>query len=89
MASRKNLKKSINAVCYDIIDECLTLHEMQKTDENKIRPLLNDAILFRNELITRFGKARKSENAAAEYKKIDFDLEEKTLEFIDRLNELI
>ncbi|MBX7094968.1 MAG: hypothetical protein K1X56_09610 [Flavobacteriales bacterium] len=88
MASRKLLKANINAVCFDIIDECLTLHDFENVSEEKIRPLLNDAIQFRNDLITRFGKARKSENAAAEYKKMELELDEKTLEFIDRLNEL-
>jgi len=89
MASRKDLKQLINSFCYDVIDDCLTLIELQKAGEEKIRPLLNDAIELRNDLMLRFGQARKAENPGAVYKAIYTDLENNTLEYIDRLNALV
>lgn len=88
MASRKLLKDNINSICFDIIDECLTLHEFGGITEEKVRPLLNDAINFRNDMIGRFGAIRKNGNQGAAYKEMELELDEKVLEFIDRLNGL-
>lgn len=89
MSSKRHLKKLVNAVCFDIIDELLTIRELHNLSDDKIRDLLNDAINFRNDCITRINVSRKSDDKSAVMKKVSQDLDEKMLEFIDRINALV
>ena len=88
MASKRSLKKNVNDVCFDIIDELLTMQDMYNPHQDKIRELLEETVVFRNQCIDRINAARKAENPAEVLHKINEDLEEQTISFIDRLNQL-
>lgn len=88
MASRRILKKAINAVCFDIIDECLTLREFGQATEDQVVPILNDAISLRNDLIQKLNQGAKGKEGRVAARQVRTELEEKILSFIDRLNEI-
>ncbi len=88
MASKKELKDIINAVCFDIIDECLTLRELNNLPDEKVTPLLNDTIALRNDLITRVNQSKGRKAQGKELKTLRQELENKLPDFIDQVNAL-
>jgi hypothetical protein len=88
MASKRNLKKNVNAVCFDIIDELMTMQDMYNPKKEEIRQLLDEAIIFRNDFINRINTAKKEEKPGKALKTLNEELEEQTISFLDRLNAL-
>lgn len=88
MASKRELKKIINAITFDVVDECMYALDATDGSGEAILALLNDAIRFRNEAIDAINASRKSKETAQSLKKIAASLEDKTLDFIERLNKL-
>lgn len=88
MASKKELKKIINAIAFDVVDECFYQLDNASGDTEKVLTLLNDAINFRNEAIIAVNAARRSENPAKAIKAVAESLENTTFDFIERLNKL-
>mgnify|MGYP001031588807 CR=1 FL=1 len=56
MASRKNLKKEINDLCYEVVSDCFTYHLVHEdANRDKVMKIITGAIELRNELIARMG----------------------------------
>lgn len=84
MASIKNLKKEINYVLVDIIDECLiTLTENTKKSE----AIVDEAIIVFDELIAKVN-AKNVENKKNHFKAIELELTKRAAKLLVKINAL-
>lgn len=83
MASIKNLKKDINYVLGDIIDECI----LKAGDTKKTEALIDETISTFDELIAKIN-AKDVENKKAHFKAVNAELEEKAMKLLDKVNKL-
>ncbi|MFY0629542.1 MAG: hypothetical protein JXR05_04115 [Flavobacteriaceae bacterium] len=84
MASIKNLKKDINYVLGDVIDECLT---KLTADTKKTEALVDEVITTFDELIAKVN-AKDVENKKAHFKAIETELETRAGKLLDKVNKL-
>ena len=84
MASIKNLKKDINYVLGDIIDECIV---SASGDTKKIEAIVDEAIVVFDELIAKVN-AKKIENKKTHFKAIEEELEKKATKLLTKVNKL-
>ncbi len=88
MASIKNLKKDINYVLGDIIEECYIWElENPKKDTVNTEAIINDVFVTFDALLVRVSD-KNIENKKAHYKLISEDLEKVASEFIVKVNNL-
>ena len=84
MASIKNLKKDINYVLGDIIDECIVY---ASGDTKKIEAIVDEAIVVFDELIAKVN-AKNIENKKTHFKAIEEELEKKATKLLTKVNKL-
>lgn len=84
MASIKNLKKDINYVLGDIIDECIV---SASGDTKKIEAIVDEAIVVFDELIAKVN-AKNIENKKTHFKTIEEELEKKATKLLTKVNKL-
>lgn len=84
MASIKNLKKDINYVLGDVIDECLS---KLTNDTKKSEAIVDEAITVFDDLMEKVN-AKGVENKKAHFKAIGAELESKATELLDKVNKL-
>ena len=82
MASIKNLKKDINYVLGDIIDESLV---SSNGDAKKTEAVIDEAIDIFDDLITKVN-AKDVENKKAHFKAIEAELEVRANKLLDKVN---
>lgn len=88
MASVQNLKKDVNYVISDIIEECYIwqlIHDEAQAE--KADKLIDEAIQIFDDLIARIN-TKKVENKKQHFKTISQDLESKAIGLIDKLAKL-
>jgi len=87
MASVKNLKKDINYVLSDIIEECggWLLDDEKKSD--KAEKIIDEAISTFDELIEKVN-AKKVENKKAHFKRISAELETRSQALLAKIEKL-
>ena len=84
MASIKNLKKDINYVLGDIIDECLV---KLKGDTKNSEAIVEEAIVVFDDLIAKVN-AKDVENKKAHFKSIEAELEKRAAKLLTKVNKL-
>lgn len=88
MASIKNLKKDINYVLGDIIEECYMWELLNpKTDAKATEAIIDEAIVAFDGLIDKV-HIKKVENKKAHFKNINLELEEISKNLIEKINKL-
>jgi len=88
MASIKNLKKDINYVLGDIIEECYTWELLNpKTDSKATDAIIDEAILAFDSLIEKVN-IKNVENKKAHFKNLTLELEEKADDLLEKINKL-
>lgn len=88
MASIKNLKKDINYVLGDIIEECYAWELLNpKADKANAEAIMDEAIVAFDSLIDMVN-AKDVENKKAYYKGVESSLEVKAIELIEKINKL-
>jgi hypothetical protein len=88
MASIRILKKDINYVLGDIIEECYTWELLNpKADTKKSEAIIDEAIATFDQLIDKIN-VKSVENKKGHFKKIEAELEEKANALIDKVNKL-
>ncbi|TYA71349.1 hypothetical protein [Seonamhaeicola marinus] len=88
MANKRNLKKDINNVLGDIIEE-VYVWEMENTDKGTegSEAIIDEAIQTFDDLIAKVN-AKNVENVKAHFKTISAELEDKGKSLLDKLNKL-
>ena len=88
MASIKNLKKDINYVLGDIIEECYTWELLNpKTDTKATEAIIDEAIAAFDTLIENVN-SKDIENKKAHYKVVNSELEKTANKLIKKINKL-
>jgi hypothetical protein len=88
MGSIKNLKKDINYVLGDIIDECYSWElSNPKADKKESEAIMDEAVNTFDSLIEMVN-VKKVENKKAHFRAIEASLESKANELITRVNKL-
>ena len=88
MASIKNLKKDINYVLGDIIEECYTWEMLNpKADKKATEKIIDEAIEAFDSLIEKIN-LKKVENSKAHFKTITSELEDTANKLIEKVNNL-
>ncbi len=88
MASRRNLKKSINYIVGELFAECLIngLY-VPDTDKQKADELMTEILNMQDEFISRISHTGAG-NVKGFYKKLRTDFDAKTNEIIDAMGKL-
>ena len=88
MASIKNLKKDINYVLGDIIEECYTWELLNPTTDSKATDaIIDEAILAFDSLVEKIN-IKNVENKKAHFKNITLELEEIANSLLEKINKL-
>lgn len=89
MASVKNLKKDINYVLSDIIEECYAWQTMQEDDKkaDKAEKIIDEAISTFDELIEKVNN-KKIEDKKTHFKAISVELEKKATSLLSKIEKL-
>lgn len=53
MASRKNLKKTVNFIVSELFTQCLVLRTVKGADDAKVREVLADILKLQSEFLSR------------------------------------
>jgi hypothetical protein len=84
MASKRTLKRHVNYMIHDVIDECFVYQEFNPKDSEKAEKLIDDAVSFHMEVIGAISKAKSK----IDYKPIFATIEAKQKEYVEALNSL-
>ena len=88
MASVKNLKKDINNILGDVIEECYMWEILNPNeDTKKSEAIIDDAVNVFDGLIEKMG-AKDVENKRAHYKAIQRDLQSSATKLLEKVNKL-
>jgi len=92
MSNRRDLKRNINGLLGDVIEECYeSLLNEEGKNEKEVEAIVDEAVDLADDLITRTNAAKKLKTRA-EVKKhfsaIKDELGDKVIGFIEKLNEL-
>jgi hypothetical protein len=84
MASKRNFKKDLNYMVFDVVEECFSvqLYDDKKTESTN--KLIDDAILFRNNMTAKIHAAKSKKDFPA----IRLEVEEAAVDFIHKINGL-
>ena len=78
MASIRILKKDINRLAFDLLQECFAYrHYSEELSEDKFDEVISKLVLLRNDLILRANHPEadaESSNLKAHYKQVQLDL---------------
>ncbi len=93
MASRRNLKKAVNNLCFEVIGECLTfLEHTPSLNQENAQLIIADAVELRNKLVGMINhpeaEASSGVNIKAYYRGIRRELQRESGRLMERLNNL-
>lgn len=77
MASRRLLKKQINAEIAEVIDQCYDVITESPKNEEKMNKVIDEAVELYDELIEAVNKYRDAKNKSAYFNEIETKLFEK------------
>jgi hypothetical protein len=84
MANKRMLKKQINAMIIDVIDECIYIQEVNDDKAEAAEGLIEEVISTYNELLSRINTGKTK----VDFKSIVSDFDQKSDELLDKLNGL-
>lgn len=92
MPNRRDIKKDINSVLADVLEECYSemLNHPEKNDD-KINAIIDEAVDLADDLIARVNSAKKlksGKEVKANFHTIMDELQDKAIGYIERLNAL-
>jgi len=86
MASIKNLKKDINNVLGDVIEECYMYEILNPTvDTKKSQAIIDEAVVAFDTLIVKMSD-KKVENKKAHFKSVQADLQATATKLLGKVN---
>lgn len=84
MSSKKNLKKAIKQMVFEVVEECYTVQLFDESKSEASEKLINDAIIYLNNVISEINAA----NDRKAFKAIEEKAEQKADEWLEALNKL-
>ncbi len=92
MPNRRDIKKDINSVLANVLEECYSemLFHPEKNDD-KINAIIDEAVDLADDLIAKVNKSKKLKSGKemkTNFHSISEELENKAIGFIEKLNSL-
>lgn len=84
MANKRDLKKNLNEFIFDVVDELFDRGMQNDTKYEASEVLIDEAALFRNQMLGVISKA----NSKKDFKEVVKTIEEKVDYFVEKLNKL-
>lgn len=84
MANKRTLKKSINSLVFDVIDECIYIQEIHPEKFEASEQLIDKAVNYYNEALSKMSASRTK----ADFRQVAANLDENAMAFVDELNAL-
>jgi hypothetical protein len=84
MANKRDLKKSINSLVFDVIDECIYIQEINPGRFDACEKLIDEAVNYYNDALSKMNSAKTK----AEFRNVAIELEDHAEKFIESLNSL-
>lgn len=84
MANRRDLKKNINNMIYDVVDECYSIQLFNDSKQEVTDQFIDDAAAFQEEIMGEISKAKSK----VEFKAIREKFLKTNDEWLERLNKL-
>ncbi|MCC5924534.1 MAG: hypothetical protein JJT77_12175 [Crocinitomicaceae bacterium] len=84
MSSKKDLKKAIKQMVFEVVEECFTIQLFDETKKEASEKLINDAIVYLNTAVSEINAAKDK----ATFKAIENRAEQKADEWVEALNKL-
>jgi hypothetical protein len=92
MANRRGLKKDINSLLGDVIEECYdSLLSNEGKNEKEVEAIVDDAVDLADDLLAKVNSAKKLKSRAEtkkHFSEIKEELGDKVIGFIEKLNAL-
>jgi hypothetical protein len=84
MASKRTIKKQLNGMIFDVVDECFSV-QLYKTSQTEVtNQLIDEALDYRDQVLAQIHQAKTKKD----YPVIHEQLEDKAIYFVEKLNGL-
>jgi len=84
MASKRIIKKQLNGMIFEVVDECFSV-QLYKTAQTEVtNKLIDEALDFRDNILASIHQAKTKKDYPAIYEK----MEDKGVYFVEQLNGL-
>lgn len=84
MASKRTIKKALNGMIIDVLDECLSLQLYNEAKTEETDKLIDEALDYANDTLSKIHQAKSKRD----YPAIRQEMENKGVYFIQELNAL-
>lgn len=84
MASVRKLKKEVNDMVFDVVEECYSIQLYDESKTEVTDKFIEEAVVFLNAMISKINSAKSKE----EYRQIVKECEEQAESWIEKLNSL-
>jgi hypothetical protein len=84
MANKRNLKKNINSLVFDVIDECIYIQEINPEKFDACEKLIDQAVNYYNDALSKINAAK----VKIDFRAVATDLDNHAEKFIEDLNNL-
>lgn len=84
MASKRILKRNVNDMIIDVVEECFSLQMYDESKTKATDKVIDDAAEFQDGILTQIHAAKNK----ADFKAITATIEAKAIEFVEKLNAL-
>ena len=82
MASKRILKRNVNDMIIDVVEECFTLQLFDEKKVAKTDALIDEAADFQGDILTKINAAKNK----ADFKSVTSEIEAKAIDFVEKLN---
>ncbi len=84
MANKRTLKRNINEMVFDVVEECFFFEMTAPEKAKKSAKLIDEAADFQDEMLSKMNRAK----GKAEFSNIVKEVEQKAAYFVKALNDL-
>ena len=89
MPNKKNLKRTINNICNDVLSECVAASLYGgNTDPSNVEALITSIIITRNDFVSRISHPEPGMKAKEYYDHLATDFSKQMGEILDQINSL-
>jgi hypothetical protein len=84
MASKRDLKKMVNAMVFDVVEEAFNVQLYDPKKEDASEKFIDSVADFHESMLTRINQAKTK----AEFRQIRADIEQQAVDFIQDVNNM-
>lgn len=84
MSSRRILKKNLNTMVFDIVEECYTASLLDDKKVDSANKIIDEAAEFQDSFLTKINSAKNK----ADFKGFSAEIEKEAISFVEKLNKL-